>query len=514
MSQGIPKAWSLATLVGSGCIVGSACIVAACGTDATTKPEKSSHVPSDAGPSGPAKGSDAGADSAPPLVLPALVTSTEGAYWVTSGALQSAENETVTVTVDDGSTAQTWEGFCGAFNEKGWDYLSLLDESDRDRALELLFGADGCRFPMARIPIGATDYAMDRYTLDEVPSGSTDPRMDNFSIDRDEEKLIPFVKAAQAVNSDLRFWASPWTPPTWMKDGPFNDDSPFDGGSMKSDATTLRAFARYFVNFVQAYAERGIGIELVSAQNEPGYSGTYPTCAWEPATYRDFIGQYLGPALADAGLDTGILLGTFNGGSGDTTIVSETMGDPDARSYVQRLGYQWGMFNNVADAAQYDVPIWQTEHQCGNYPWLDGFVEEAAPNDHAYAVESWTRIRNWVKAGVTAYGTWNMVLDTVGVGIDTERPWPQDSLLTVDTKSGTLNVTPAYYVFRHLSQFVDPGATVLGTSGGDALAFENPSGTIVTVMYNSGDATKYVLSVHGEQVQFDMPANGWATVVQ
>jgi glucosylceramidase len=37
-----------------------------------------------------------------------------------------------------------------------------------------------------------------------------------------------------------------------------------------------------------------------------------------------------------------------------------------------------------------------------------------APNDQAYAVESWGLIRDWIKAGVTAYSTWNMVLDTVG----------------------------------------------------------------------------------------------------
>ena len=80
-----------------------------------------------------------------------------------------------------------------------------------------------------------------------------------------------------------------------------------------------------------------------------------------------------------------------------------------------------------------------------------------APNDQAYAVESWGLIRDWIKAGVTAYSAWNMVLDTVGVGIDTTRVWPQNALLTVDTATKTLNVTPTYHVFRHLSQFVVAG---------------------------------------------------------
>jgi O-glycosyl hydrolase len=43
----------------------------------------------------------------------------------------------------------------------------------------------------------------------------------SFSNTRDQEKLIPDVKAAQAENPGLRFWASSWTPPAWMKNGPY-----------------------------------------------------------------------------------------------------------------------------------------------------------------------------------------------------------------------------------------------------------------------------------------------------
>jgi glucosylceramidase len=302
-----------------------------------------------------------------------------------------------------------------------------------------------------------------------------------------------------------------------MKDGPFNTDSPFDGGSMRTDTDTLSAHAQYFVKFIQAYADQGIDIQVVAPQNEPGYSGTYPTCAWDANGYRDFIGLHLGPALASAGLgNVGIMVGTFNGGTvngtADTDIISTAMGDATASSYVTALGYQWGMLSNVASSQQYGVPVWQTEHMCGNYPWQT-YNDQFAPNDHAYAVESWGLIRDWIDAGVTTYSTWNMVLDTIGVGIDYDRVWPQNALLTVDTSTNTLNITPTYYVFRHLAQFVEPGAQVLGTSGGDALAFRNPSGTIVTAMYNSGAATTYTLSVGGTLLEFEIPGDGWATVV-
>ena len=77
--------------------------------------------------------------------------------------------------------------------------------------------------------------------------------------------------------------------------------------------------------------------------------------------------------------------------------------------------------------------------------------------------------------------------------------------------SGKVTPTPAYYVFRHFSQYVVPGATVVGTTGGDAVAFKNPDGSLVAVMYNSG-AADLRRRHRRQEVQFAMPANGWATV--
>jgi glucosylceramidase len=442
-----------------------------------------------------------------------LVTSAPGAYWKTDGQLTEVTDASADVTVDDTATAQTWEGFGGSFNEIGWSVLSMLSPADRDAAIDLLYGADGARFVFGRIPIGASDYALERYTLDET---ADDASLADFSIARDVQTLIPYVKAAQAARANIRFWASPWTPPTWMKEGPFspgNVVSPFDGGKMKSDDATLAAFAQYLIRFVRAYAQEGIAVEAISPQNEPNYTGNYPTCNWSPATYTKFVGQFLGPAVADAGLTTKVVLGTFNGGGSDRTIVGSVMTDPAAEDVIGVLGFQWGMRDMVAGSRQFSLPIWQTEHMCGNYPWLKPFDATMAPNDQAYAVESWGLVRDWIRAGVTAYSVWNMVLDTTGIGIDTTRVWPQNALLTVDTATRTLNVTPAYYVFRHLSRFVATGAKVVATRGGDAVAFKNPDGSIVAVVRNAGDARTMTVAAAGKKLQFAAPADGWATVV-
>jgi len=41
--------------------------------------------------------------------------------------------------------------------------------------------------------------------------------MVNFSIDNDRNTLIPFIKTAKLHLPDIRIWASPWSPPFWMK---------------------------------------------------------------------------------------------------------------------------------------------------------------------------------------------------------------------------------------------------------------------------------------------------------
>jgi len=466
------------------------------------------------GGAGTGTGGAVGTGGSATPALPRLVTSGPSGYWQTAGTVTEVTAGTAEVTVNDASMAQTWDGFGGAFNEMGWNVLSMLSAADRENAIRLLFGNDGARFNLARIPIGASDYGMDRYTLDETANDTT---LANFSISRDMMKLIPYIKAALAVRPGLRLYASPWTPPTWMKMGPFltgNMVSPFDGGTMKGDDATLQALATYFVKFVQEYAKQNITVEAVAPQNEPNYQQNYPSCVWAPATYTKFIGSFMGPAFTTAGLTTKIMLGTMsNPDSGkDMSIVSSVMGDPAAKGFIKVIGMQWGMIAGVPAAKNFGVPIWQTEHKCGNYPWMSGYVMSAAPNNQAYAVESWGLIRDWVKAGVTAYNAWNMVLDTVGKGIDTTRDWAQNALLTVDTGAKKLNITPAYYVFRHVSQYVEPGAKVVATTGGDALAFKNPNGTIVTIMYNSGAAKTTIVSAGGKKMQFMIPATGWATV--
>jgi glucosylceramidase len=465
----------------------------------------------------------AGAAGSPPIVRPGVVTSGEGAYWQ-EGTLMEAAGAQPTVTVDTSQMLQEWIGFGGTFNEAGWDAMSELSAADRDRAIRLLFSAsEGANFKWGRIPIGASDYAMDRYTLNETAG---DYAMANFSIARDRMRLIPYVRAAQAVKSDIRFWASPWTPPTWMKDPPEFDAT--DGGPngspaatyeafMKDDAQTLAAYALYLARWVEEWELEGIPIDSVHPQNEPGYSTRYPSCRWAAGDLGTFVGTYLAPAFAMRNLDTDLWFGTLS--NNETAVYDGNIGGLTgaAEDACVGVGLQWNTMGHTMELAARGFLVMQTEHRCGNYP----FTVQGAPvfdpnepqNDHAYAVESWGYIHDWIEAGVNAYSAWNMVLDTIGKNLDAQRPWPQNALLVVDRATDQLIVTPVYYVFRHLSYFVDPGAVRLQTTGGDALAFRNPDGSVVAVVHNpESGAAQSVVDLGAKTFQVEVPARGFATL--
>jgi glucosylceramidase len=217
----------------------------------------------------------------------------------------------------------------------------------------------------------------------------------------------------------------------------------------------------------------------------------------------------MGPTFASQNVTASIFLGTMSNESKDSALIKAVLADATAKSYLKGFGLQWGLENHVGDVTPQNLPVWQTEHQAGNNPWESGY-KTTAPNDTAYAAKSWGWIKSWITKGVNQYSAWNMVLDKTGKGIDTTRDWAQNALLFVD--GGQLTLTPTFHLFRHISQFVDPGAHLVATQGGDALAFKNPDGSIVAFIFTSGAGKKMTVAIGGKKLQFDMPTNGWATI--
>src|SRR5260221_469370 len=69
-----------------------------------------------------------------------------------------------------------------------------------------------------------------------------------------------------------------------------------------------RAYAQYFVKFLQGYSQDGEKIRAVTVQNEvdTDQDGRMPAALWRQEYEIEFIKRYLGPALEQASLDTKI----------------------------------------------------------------------------------------------------------------------------------------------------------------------------------------------------------------
>lgn len=382
---------------------------------------------------------------------------------------------------------QSIDGFGGCFNELGWIALSKLEEKAKEKVISELFDPEtGCKFSFCRMPIGANDYAAEWYSYDEHDG---DYLMEKFSIDRDRSYLIPYIKKALDLRPDLKLFASPWSPPTWMK-----FPKVYNNGILRMEKEILDAYALYFKKFVDAYKAEGIDIHQIHIQNEPFANQKFPSCIWTGEQFRVFIKDHMGPLFEKENVDAEIWFGTLNGPTqmsfspnGNITLQSydsyadHVLFDEGARKYIKGVGYQWaGQYVIQRTYESFpELKLMQTENECG-----DG------NNTWEYAQYVFNLMRHYFNNGVNSYIYWNMVLEPKGTST---WGWNQNSLITVKPDTKEVIYNPEFYVMKHFSHFISPGAVRLGTKGhwtGASLAFENPNGEIVVIVSNALDRVR------------------------
>ncbi|MDR1557210.1 MAG: beta-glycosidase [Tannerellaceae bacterium] len=456
-----------------------------------------------------------GACSDVPVVLE-FVSTTEDSFWEIQPLLKPGDvAETVDVVINPAHTRQTMEGFGTCFNELGWTSLNVLEPQVREDILKELFSPGaGANFTVCRMPIGANDFALDWYSYNETEG---DFEMKDFSIDNDRKTLIPFIRSAQSYLPGIRIWASPWSPPSWMKhnkhyasrstmamarrlagqsgstymtrvvdNGLPEDREGSEGTDMFiREEAYLKAYALYFSRFIEAYRAEGIDIFAVMPQNEFNSAQIFPSCCWTAAGLADFMGNYLGPAMEEAGVE--VMFGTME--RANELLADTILTHPAAGPYIRGVGFQWaGKAALPGIHARYPhLRLYQTEQECGN-----------GKNDWKGAVYSWNLMKHYLNNGVTAYLYWNTSLMQGGIS---RWGWAQNSLVVVN-EDKTFAYTPEYYVMKHLSHYVQPGARRLQAEGtyNDLLAFINPDNTIVVVAGNEEAADRTVRIRVGENI--------------
>jgi glucosylceramidase len=433
-------------------------------------------------------------------------------------ALETAPGRGADVFVQLDAPRQEIEGFGACFNELGWTALSLLSEADREAVLRELFAPGmGAGFTLCRMPIGANDFARDWYSYDEVDG---DFAIAHFAIANDLRTLVPFIKAAQVQQPALRLWASPWSPPTWMKKnrhyamalpGPGQESvenglRPDQVGHEGTDMFIveehyLRAYAAYFGRFIDEYHKQGIEIGMVMPQNEFNSAQVFPSCCWTAQGLARFI-TYLGPEMARRGVD--VFFGTME--RPNEALVDVSLEDPAVAPSIKGVGFQWaGKAAIPGIHRRYPhLRLYQTEQECG-----DG------RNDWRYCRYAWTLMKHYLRNGAGAYMYWNIALRKGGVS---RWGWAQNSLVVVDPESRTYQLTHEYFLMKHLAAFVHPGArrveTVSWSGYENQLAFVNPDGSVVVVIQNDMAEPMPVRIAVGNTVAAPtLPADSFSTIV-
>jgi len=405
------------------------------------------------------------------------------------------------------------EGFGACFNELGWTSLQTLSETDRESVLHELFDpAAGARFTYCRAPIGANDFATEAYSYDETDG---DFALKDFSIAHDEKTLMPFIQAAMRYQPKLRLWASPWSPPSWMKRNNFYAEAKAYPGMKENgirpdqighegedmfiqEPRYFEIYAKYFGRYIDAYRAKGISVGMVMPQNEFNSAQNFPSCTWTPEGLTKFL-RYLGPEMQNRGVD--IFFGTLE--RGNAKMLETVMADENVARFIKGVGTQWAG-KNALPAIHEEFPlltIFQSEQECGN-----------GTNSWSYTGYCWQLMKHYLRNGASAYMYWN--ISTADGGMSTWG-WAQNSLVSVDSAAKTFRYTHDYYLLKHLTHFVDLGARGLMTTGtcDDALAFLNPDKSIVLLIRNELPHPQRV-EVRGknQSAMVELPADSIGTV--
>lgn len=413
----------------------------------------------------------------------------------------------INITVDENKTYQQMDGFGASLTDgSAWLMYNKMSQGQRDELMRKLFSPDGgIGLNFLRQPMGASDLtspSSGEYSYDDVPKGQTDPSLAHFSIAHDEAYIIPLLKQALQLNPNLKIMATPWSPPGWMK----STDS-MEGGTLNADA--YAPYANYFVKFIQAYQAQGIPVYAVTAQNEPLYQPVgYPGMSMPADQEANFIANYLAPAFAQNHITTKILGYDHNWDvpGYPTTLLS------NASTNAALAGTAWHCYAGAVEA--------QTQVQ-NAYPGKDTYETECAGGqwEGNNGLAGTTNLlvgatRNWAKTVVR----WGIALDPNGEpNLGTGASCTQcRGIVTIDQNTGKVTYNGDYYGLGQASKFLMPGASRIDSSAGSNgvtdVAFKNPDGSKVLVVYNAAaNQQRFDVQWGGQWFAYTLPSGAVAT---
>jgi glucosylceramidase len=423
---------------------------------------------------------------------------------------QPVETE-VAVFVDPSRTFQTMLGIGAALTDASAETFYKLPKDKQKEFLTAYFDKEkGIGYTLARTHIQSSDFSSASYGYVK----DNDNELKTFDVSHDMQYRIPFIKEAMAAaGGKLTLFATPWSPPAWMK----TNNDVLHGGKLKPEFDQI--WANFYIKFIQTYEKLGIPIWGLSVQNEPMATQKWESCLYTAEDERDFIKNFLGPTLAKAGMSDKKLIAWDHNRDLMYQRASTILEDPDAAKYVWGVGFHWyetwtgaGMnFENERRVAE-------------SFPDKKLiFTEGCAESFDATRYHEWalgerygTSMINDFNAGTVGWTDWNILLDEQGgpnhVGNFCFAP------MHADTKTGTLIYTNSFYYMGHFSKFIVPGAKRISSAASrDKLlstAYINPDGKLAVVVMNKTDENiDYYLWIKGMAAKTSSPAHSIETLV-
>jgi glucosylceramidase len=411
-----------------------------------------------------------------------------------------------TVLVDTGKTFQTIVGIGGALTDASAEVYAKLPADQQKKLLTAYFDVEqGIGYSLCRTNIHSCDFSSDSYTY--APPGDKD--LAHFSIEHDRRYRIPFIQAAlAAAPQPFKLFASPWSPPEWMK----TNGSMLHGGQLKPEFA--ETWADYYGRFIHAYEKEGIKIWGLTVQNEPMAVQTWESCVFTGDEERAFVRDHLGPALARAGL-AGVKLMIWDHNRGIIYQRAKAVyDDAEAAKYVWGTAFHWYVgdhFDNIrmVHEAWPAKNLMMTEGCFG--PFDAGHLQDWSFGEK-YGDSLIHDLNNWA----VGWTDWNVLLDERGgpnhVGNFCFAP------VHADTRDGTLTYMVSYAYIGHFSKFIRPGARRVATTLNDdrllATAFLNTDGRIVVVILNlKEESIDFKLWIDGRAATTRSPAHSIITLV-
>ena len=403
------------------------------------------------------------------------------------------------IVVDPNQKFQQILGFGSALTDAACYLISELPRAARRQFLQEVFDPSKMGLTACRICIGSSDYARSEYSYDD---GAEDPEMRRFSIDHDRAYILSVVVEALKICPSLFVVASPWSPPGWMKVG-----GSMLGGSIRRKH--FSAYAKYFVKFIESYAEAGVPVHAVTVQNEvdTDQEGLMPACLWGQSSEMRFVAEHLGPYFADNNISTRIWILDHNYDLWGRALCE--LADPAVSKFVD--GVAWHGYAGEPNKMTLVQEMYAGKHMY----WTEGGPEDLHDPQLETNWAHWGTkfagiLNNWARCIIT----WNLALDENGkpnIG-----PFACAGLVTIDSQTKQITPSGQYWALAHYSRSIQRRSWRIHSQGTadnvSHVAVLNPDGSYAMILINPGESKRVSVTVSHREVQLDLPADSLLTL--